>query len=226
MKASEILATVLDRGRSLRAALAAVPGLKLTEGHRGVYEHGGVKVYALVEGAELRFADELGSEASRSVNFRASLTDLFHHQLPRFPRELETARERGERLILVAPAEHHDRLADLLEGRELPVGPGGVELVAGELERGFRLPDASVVLFGEAQLFPRRTSEPARRRAFFSGLRDLRVGDYVVHEDHGIGQFVATRLLAGGGQDGDGTPPALQGLGAESPKSGGLEHSP
>src|SRR5262249_20942647 len=45
---------------------------------------------------------------------------------------------------------------------------------------------------------------------FLSSLRDLKVGDYVVHSDHGIGQFVALRSVGG---DGDGSatlPPTLR----------------
>ena len=52
MKASEIQTAVLDRGRRLRDELAAVPGLKLRQGHRGVYEYGGTKIHAFFEGAD------------------------------------------------------------------------------------------------------------------------------------------------------------------------------
>ena len=61
----------------------------------------------------------------------------------------------------------------------------------GVLTRGFRLPAAEAVLYGEEQLFPRPAlpRRPRGRRAvdaFVSGLRDLKQGDYVVHDDHGI----------------------------------------
>ena len=82
--------------------------------------------------------------------------------------------------------------------------------MAGELTRGFRLPPAGVVVFGEPQLLPRRPAGGAAQRrkgprfgAFLAGLRDLKVGDYVVHVDHGIGQFLGLRTV-----DGEGTAPA------------------
>src|SRR6185295_4930693 len=57
---------------------------------------------------------------------------------------------------------------------------------------------------------------------FLSGLRDLKVGDYVVHADHGVGQFVALRSVGG---DGDGTgalPPVLRDVSpAAAPAAGG-----
>ncbi len=150
------------------------------------------------------------------VDFHAALTDLFHGQLPRFPQEVATARARGERCLVVVPPVHQRRTEELLEGREVPLGRGGVELVAGELTRGFRLPAAGVALYGEQQLLPQakpqRPPSRARYGPFLASLRDLKVGDYVVHADHGIGQFVALRSV---GRDGDGAaplPPVLREL--------------
>jgi transcription-repair coupling factor (superfamily II helicase) len=158
------------------------------------------------------------------VDFHATLTDLFHGQLPRFPQEVATARARGERCLVVVPAAHRRRTEELLEGREVPLGRGGVELAAGELSRGFRLPSAGVAIYGEQQLLPQAKLQrrPARARhgPFLAGLRDLKVGDYVVHSDHGIGQFVA---LLSVGRDGDGAgalPPPLRDL-APGPLGGG-----
>jgi transcription-repair coupling factor (superfamily II helicase) len=154
-----------------------------------------------------------GVEAER-IDFAAGLTDRLVGQLPRFPRELETARDRGERLLLIAPAAHHDRLADLLAGRDLRTGAGAIELCDGELQRGFRLPPAGVVVFSEAQLFAREDAPDRgarRRRSFVGGLGDLRIGEHVVHEDHGIGRFVGMRALTVGGDSAE-LPPALQGM--------------
>src|SRR6202521_4982013 len=118
------------------------------------------------------------------VDFHASLTDLFHGQLPRFPQEVATARARGERCLVVVPPLHHRRTEELLEGREVPLGRGGVELVAGELTRGFRLPAAGVAVYGEAQLLPQakpqRRPSRARYRPFLARLRDLKGGDYEI----------------------------------------------
>jgi transcription-repair coupling factor (superfamily II helicase) len=159
--------------------------------------------------------------AAGPVDFHATLTDLFHGQLPRFPQEVATARARGERCLVVVPAAHRRRTEELLEGREVPLGRGGVELVAGELSRGFRLPSAGVAVYGEQQLLPQaklqRRPERARHGPFLASLRDLKVGDYVVHSDHGIGQFVALRSV---GRDGDGAgalPPPLRDMALSSP---------
>jgi transcription-repair coupling factor (superfamily II helicase) len=176
-------------------------------------EFGAGQVLATVAGAELSIGDLFAATAT-AVDFAATTTDIFHGQLPRFPREVETARARGERLVLVAPRENHARLREFLGGREVAVESGGVELLAGDLQRGFRLPAAGLVIFGEPQLFavhqaPLRRSRP-RHDVFLSGLRDLKVGDYVVHGDHGIGKFVALRGIAPSDSAPGGLPPALR----------------
>ncbi|HEY9420024.1 MAG TPA: transcription-repair coupling factor, partial [Thermoanaerobaculia bacterium] len=107
------------------------------------------------------------------------------------------------------------RIEELLEGREVSIGRGGVELVTGDIGRGFRLPPAGVVVYGEQQLLSqaklqRRPGRATRYGPFLSSLRDLKVGDFVVHVDHGIGQFVALRSVGGDGNGAGGLPPALR----------------
>ena len=173
-------------------------------------EHPAARVRRLVEGCDLRVGELVETEGE-AVEFDGSSTDRLQGQLPRFPREWETAKARGERLVVVTPAEHRSRIERLCDTYELPFGGGGVEWRAGELERGFRLPAAGLVVFGERQLFPRLAPRPQAGRAasrILSSLRDLRLGDFVVHADHGIGQFIRLRAVGGDGRE---TPPATAG---------------
>ena len=57
------------------------------------------------------------SEAWKSdavIDFAAVVTDLFHGQLARFPRDVEAAGSRGERVLLVAAKERFAPLGELL----------------------------------------------------------------------------------------------------------------
>jgi transcription-repair coupling factor (superfamily II helicase) len=199
---------------AVRAALAAAPlvlsDLVLGAGHGGAPE--GARRDAALPG----------------VDFHAALTDLFHGQLPRFPLEVETARARGERCLVVVLPAHRRRTEELLEGREVPLGRGGVELIGGELTRGFRLPAAGIAVYGEQQLLPQAKLQrrPSRTRygPFLASLRDLKLGDYVVHSDHGIGQFVALRSVGGDGDGAGALPPVLRDMargGAGASAAGG-----
>ncbi|HEX9799978.1 MAG TPA: transcription-repair coupling factor [Thermoanaerobaculia bacterium] len=174
-------------------------------------EHPVAAVRALLARAEWLVEPLAGRDA---VDFGAAPSELFHGQLPRFPQEVAGARWRGERVLLVAAEERFAALGELLAARGVAPDARGVELVAGELERGFRLPAAGAVIYGEAQLLTRARGETRRARSrfgpFVSGLRDLRLGDYVVHADHGIGQFVGLRTVAAAAPEVE-LPPILRG---------------
>jgi transcription-repair coupling factor (superfamily II helicase) len=79
--------------------------------------------------------------------------------------------------------------------------PGGRILVA-PLDRGVILPGAKLALLAEADLTGRRrTHRPprTRRREAQPFFEDLKVGDHVVHQVHGVGRFegMVTRAMGG-----------------------------
>ena len=81
-------------------------------------------------------------------------------------------------------------------------------LLRAYLPDGFVLPDAHLALFGSRDLFDESdfvAGHPQRRKskvsAFLSDFRDLQVGDYVVHVEHGIGQYQGLKEI----NQGDGT---------------------
>jgi len=195
-----LVAEVRHHGQRLTEEFAARREHQRFALEPALLEHPVEKVLAMIEnapGAVLPLA-----APGEAVDFGVLTTDLFHGQLQRFPNEVAATRARGERLLLVAPAERHAALAELLEGREIELGGRGVEIVNGELERGYRLPAAGVAIYGETQLLPRPVARAGRRGRgrfgpFLATLRDLKVGDHVVHNDHGIGQFVALRSVGG-----------------------------
>ncbi|MEK6276553.1 MAG: transcription-repair coupling factor [Actinomycetota bacterium] len=93
-----------------------------------------------------------------------------------------------------------DRLdAPLLDGRALP-DDGGLMLAEARLREGFLSPELRLAVFPFRRLVHRRRAAaqaPARRgRLAFS---DLRVGDHVVHEDHGVARFAGFETREVGG---------------------------
>ncbi len=89
-----------------------------------------------------------------------------------------------------------------IEATLLEVGeaPEGLTFAVAPARRGFVWRDLGVALLPDTQIFrkrpPRATAAPGRALQSFS---DLRTGDYVVHEDHGIAQLLGfeTREVAG-----------------------------
>jgi transcription-repair coupling factor (superfamily II helicase) len=94
-----------------------------------------------------------------------------------------------------------DRLdARLLEGGHLSPDPG-LAFAEARLREGFVSPELKLALYPFRRLVHRRRSEePApgggRGRLAFS---ELRVGDYVVHEDHGVARFAGFETREVGG---------------------------
>ncbi len=176
-------------------------------------EHDVATVLDLLDSAEVRLGD-LMVRIPDTADFAATATDLMHDQPALLPREVEVARARGDRVALVAPAEHHAKMAEYLDLREIAVGRDGVELFPGDLQRGFHLPAAGLTVFAERQLLRRSplTRKSSRRKRFgpfLASLRDLKIGDFVVHADHGIGQFIALRNLGGETTDRAHLPPEI-----------------
>jgi transcription-repair coupling factor (superfamily II helicase) len=132
-------------------------------------------------------------------------------RLTEWIREVKASRERGDTVVFVAATPGRaERLVELLDDYELrgvqidrgeDAFAASVLVTAGVLSRGFRLPDAQLQIFAETDLFEeeRRARERERRSstaAFLSDLRDLKVGDLVVHVDNGIGEFVGLREMS------------------------------
>src|SRR5206468_5543626 len=86
-----------------------------------------------------------------------------------------------------------------------PVSPAGESpllIATGRLSQGFGLPRTGLQVFTEREVFGEHAERERRRRrvaAFSPDFRDLKVGDLVVHVDHGIGRYAG---IARVGEDG------------------------
>jgi transcription-repair coupling factor (superfamily II helicase) len=135
-----------------------------------------------------------------------------HGRLGDFVAEIRKLREAGETTVFVAATSGRaERTIELLKEYDVLAVPveraddaryAAVLVALGNLSRGFRLPDAGLQIFAEADVFEEDRRAPDRRRsaakAFLSDLRDLKIGDFVVHVDHGIGVFVGLKKIGVG----------------------------
>src|SRR5437867_2572769 len=116
----------------------------------------------------------------------------------------------GTRLVATPQAA---RLAELLADRDIQAvaretvedSPAAGSLVVARvpLAEGFAVPELDLRVFTDAEVFgfrkPRHPERRRRRVQMGSFLADLKPGDHVVHEDHGIARFerFVTREVAG-----------------------------
>lgn len=72
---------------------------------------------------------------------------------------------------------------------------GVVSIVQGGLLNGFELPDAKLVVITEKDIFGRQKKKLVRvsKEAKINHFREINVGDYVVHVQHGIGKYLGVK---------------------------------
>ena len=116
----------------------------------------------------------------------------------------------GSRIVIAADGVGSaERLHRMLveQGLDMPIAgtgsdltrPGGHVVVA-PLHRGFHLPRARLAVLAESDLTGRRRAHRRPRpRQGTAGFEDLRPGNYVVHEHHGVGKYegMVTRAIGG-----------------------------
>jgi len=160
--------------------------------------HGGARLEALE-------VDDV--ESARHVRCQPAME--FHGRVADWIADVRQATGRGDMVLFVAGTQGRaERTLEILKEYDIVARPvdrsedghtASVLVAVGSLSRGFRLPDASLQVYAERDVFDdeQHASEPRRSptRAFLSDLRDLKVGDLVVHVDHGIGEFVGLRQL-------------------------------
>jgi transcription-repair coupling factor (superfamily II helicase) len=126
--------------------------------------------------------------------------------------QLREARTSGDTIVFVAhSAGRAERVIEMLADYQVPAAPidrgedahaGAVLVAVGRLSKGFRLPDASLHLWAETDVFDEERVTHERRRSaaktFLSDFRDLKTGDHVVHVDNGIGVFVGLKKISVG----------------------------
>jgi transcription-repair coupling factor (superfamily II helicase) len=208
--------TVEERALTVRAQLDASYQDAATRGH--VAFPGPESAFARWEDLRLVTAprleelavDDIGSGAqavSRGVRCQPSLE--FKGRVKDWIADVRQARERGDAVLVVAESHGRaERAVEILQDYDIAAVPveradeaptSSVLVAVGSLSRGFRLGDAALQVYAEADVFEeeRRAAETRRSVAqtFLSDLRDLRAGDLVVHVDHGIGEFVGLKQL-------------------------------
>ena len=154
-------------------------------------------------------------DQDQTFAFRAQTADIAARGLKEAEPELEKLARSGYRTVLsFARRGEGERLAYNLgrlkvrwlgEGEDpaAATGPGKITMAQARLQGGFIAPQFHLAVIPDHRLFARRRAaeRPGRekRRGVLRSFADLRTGDIVVHEDHGIARFAGfdTKTVAG-----------------------------
>ena len=220
--AADVAALALDlEGQASQVEKNLIKSGELPEG----FASGLADWAALREAMEARGPVVLGQGKldGHSTSVGSSLGRLFHPG-PRWGGQLRRVIEQVDRMRwvdrVVMVTRQAQRLVELFDEADIPVTVQtrltdlpphrSMTLLQGQFDEGWRLsaPDESLYLLTDAEIFGwgkakrrrSRTSRPVAPESFFA---DIQPGDYVVHMDHGIGQFQGLTKLAMDGVERD-----------------------
>ncbi|HEY6764079.1 MAG TPA: transcription-repair coupling factor [Candidatus Sulfotelmatobacter sp.] len=169
-------------------------------------------------GANLEHLGVTNSDGVPEIAFLSQPAPRFHGAIPSMLEEVQKLTGQGNQVLFAVPnIGEVERLADVFTEYNVSFRLGtrtrGGESYADEtsyfagevltttlakayLPDGVVFPDAHLAVFGARDLFDESeavASRPQRQKskvsAFLSDFRDLQAGDYVVHVEHGIGQY-------------------------------------
>jgi transcription-repair coupling factor (superfamily II helicase) len=171
-----------------------------------------------LSGADLEHLGITQSADDNSISILTQPTPRFHGAVPAMLDEVKKLTAAGNQVLFSVPNTGEvERLADIFTEYNASFRLGSrtrggesyadeTSYFAGEVNTttlakayvpdGVVFPDARLAIFGARDLFDESdtvASRPQRQKskvsAFLSDFRDLQVGDYVVHVEHGIGQY-------------------------------------
>ena len=119
-------------------------------------------------------------------------------------KDLKRYHKNGYRVILLSPSRTRaKRLAEDIynneincfysEDRDRELSEGEIMVMYGQLSKGFEYPSLRVAVITESDIFGKRHSRKAKKKRYegqkIHDFTELKVGDYVVHESHGLGIY-------------------------------------
>jgi len=192
--ADETRAALRDQAEEVTTAMHDADARRLyVEVSAPLSERAAVTVSDSHSGQELSFRAQAPTSAARSVGEAES--------------QLERELRSGYRVVVAfehrGEAERARYNLNRLEARFLdgtpPTEERAVLFAEAGLADGFVAPDLKLAVIPFRRLVHRRRAAPAPARGRLAAFTDLRVGDHVVHEDHGIARFAGfeTKEVAG-----------------------------
>ncbi len=145
--------------------------------------------------------------------FATKTTVSFHGKIDYLYEDLKSWQNKNYTVvILCATRGRGENLAGVLKDKDIKarfvfddLNDGNTEfkkgetvIVRGELNKGFEYPELNFVLVSEHEIFDTKKRRSRRKIGNANRIKnytDISVGDYVVHQTHGIGQYMGTQKM-------------------------------
>ncbi len=144
------------------------------------------------------------------INLTCKSMQNFHGQMDVLKGELDRWVKGHYAVVFIAANEERvNKLANVLSDFDIeadvlsensPLSINRFQIIKGDLSTGFELPMQHLAVITEEELFKKKAKKQKRRQKLSNAERiksysELKVGDYVVHINHGIGKYLGIETL-------------------------------
>lgn len=169
-----------------------------------------------LENKEIGFTDVQSMHAKRNgYSFSYREVNFFRSSMDLLFEELQKANKKSKQtVVLCGNYDNAKKLSKLLEEKnikytldenlETDIVPGVTVLTSGTISTGFESYDLNLLVISASELFVSREKKRTRlSQSFKEGetviFSDLKIGDYVVHKTHGIGEYIGVNTIKADG---------------------------
>ena len=145
------------------------------------------------------------------ISFVSRSMHPFHGKLDLLMDELQLWKSKKYKVIILSGTEEKGRrlVQSLIDQNieaiyksslDMELQDGHIVVIPGTLNSGFEFPSIRYAVISDREVFTAPKKEgPKKKGRLIKVFTDLKVGDFVVHENHGIGQYVGIEKLTVGG---------------------------
>ena len=169
-----------------------------------------------LENKEIGFTDVQSMHAKRNgYSFSYREVNFFRSSMDLLFEELQKANKKSKQtVVLCGNYDNAKKLSKLLEEKNIKytldenltseIVPGVTVLTSGTISTGFESYDLNLLVISASELFVSREKKRTRlSQSFKEGetviFSDLKIGDYVVHKTHGIGEYIGVNTIKADG---------------------------
>ena len=148
------------------------------------------------------------AEPSEIISILAKAATPFHKQMDLLTNEIKGWLERKIKPVIFMTSEqkaqsmretlHEYGISSVFGNEQSEWDENVTQICLGTLSNGFELPQANLVLITEKDIFGRQKKRALPRTAKgekITYFRDINIGDYVVHVNHGIGKYIGVETI-------------------------------
>lgn len=151
-------------------------------------------------------------EPKTRISFDTKMVPTYRHNFEMLLKDIKRWKKEEYRILLFCPsAMRGERLAKDLQEQDINcffssdkdriLAASEMMITNGRLQAGFSVPEIKLVVLTEGDIFgQKKTKTRTKRKPLYAGEKiksfdDLSIGDYVVHEKHGLGIYLGIEKI-------------------------------